>query len=69
MTDKKSLVQNLEWCKGCGICAEFCPNKVIEIKNDKAFLAYPDSCIFCGQCELRCPDNAIYILGGNADEQ
>ena len=68
MSNNKSLLQNKDWCKGCGICVGFCPKQVLKIVNEKCVIAYPDACIFCGQCELRCPDNAIYI-GGNVDEQ
>jgi 2-oxoglutarate ferredoxin oxidoreductase subunit delta len=61
------LQENLEsvipWCKGCGVCVGFCPVKVLEIKDDKCVIAHRDKCIFCGQCELRCPDNAIWIGG------
>lgn len=66
--DNKSLVQNLESCKGCSICVAFCPKKVLEVKNEKCVIARPDDCIYCGMCELRCPDNAIFIVGGNKDE-
>ena len=48
-------------CKGCGICAEFCPKQVLEIKKEKVRIANADACIFCGQCELRCPDYAIFV--------
>lgn len=68
MAKNKLLLLNKNWCKGCGICVGFCPKKVLKIENEKAVIANPDACIFCGQCELRCPDNAIY-LGGNEDEQ
>lgn len=68
MTNKKRLVQNIAWCKGCGICVGFCPKHVLKIENEKALIANLDECIYCGQCELRCPDNAIFIVGGNEDE-
>ena len=49
------------WCKGCGICSEFCPQGVLEIDPviEKAFVAHPEKCTLCGNCELRCPDFAI----------
>ncbi|HHW56643.1 MAG TPA: 4Fe-4S binding protein [Clostridia bacterium] len=61
MVKNKELVIIEEWCKGCGICVEFCPVKVLEIKNDKVRLIDADKCIKCGICELRCPDFAIYL--------
>lgn len=52
-----------ELCKGCGICVAFCPKDVLEIKDEKVVIKDLDSCIQCGQCELRCPDYAIYLGG------
>ncbi len=66
--NKKSLVLNVESCKGCNICIAFCPKKVLELKSEKCVIARPDDCINCGMCELRCPDNAIFLVGGNKDE-
>lgn len=59
----KSLTVKKDWCKGCGICVEFCPKNVLEIKDGKINIKDLDSCIQCGQCELRCPDYAIYLGG------
>ena len=56
----KKLVINTEWCKGCGICAAFCPKNVLSVK-DKVVIEDITKCILCGQCEQRCPDYAIYI--------
>ncbi len=68
--DNKELLLNKNWCKGCGICVGFCPTKTLIIENDKCVIAYPEKCIYCGQCELRCPDNAIWIkAGGKENEQ
>lgn len=61
LNKNKKLVINSDWCKGCGICVEFCPAKVLEIKNDKVLLINPLKCTACGLCELRCPDYAIYL--------
>ena len=60
---EKSLNVKTEWCKGCGICVEFCPKDVLELKDGKVVIKDLDACIQCGQCELRCPDFAIYLGG------
>lgn len=65
MTTKTDLSLKVDknWCKGCGICVAFCPKNVLEIKDGKVNIKDLDSCIKCGQCELRCPDFAIYLGG------
>jgi 2-oxoglutarate ferredoxin oxidoreductase subunit delta len=62
-TDDKKLCVDKKWCKGCGICVEFCPKDVLEIRDGKVNIKNIDQCIKCGQCELRCPDYAIYLGG------
>ena len=59
----EKLVINKNWCKGCGICVNFCPKKVLNLENEKVEIVDVDKCIECGQCELRCPDYAIYLMG------
>ncbi len=57
----KELKINPAWCKGCGICVAFCPKSALELVNGKVQLKIDNHCILCGNCELRCPDYAIYI--------
>ncbi len=61
MAQVKELMLNTEWCKGCGICAAFCPKGALEIVGEKVRRVEGAECIMCGMCELRCPDYAIYI--------
>lgn len=50
------------WCKRCGICIAFCPNKVLSTGEDGfPITADPDACTGCRWCELRCPDFAIVV--------
>ena len=51
-----------DWCKGCGICIQFCPRQVLAADEEgKAFARDPGKCIGCRLCEFRCPDLAITI--------
>lgn len=66
--DQMEVIIKKEWCKGCGICVEFCPKNVLALDHhEKIEIVNRDACILCGQCELRCPDFAIY-LGGKDHE-
>ena len=66
---KKSEIKiNDRWCKGCYICIEACPKKVLEKSksvSDKGFnpvaVARPEQCTRCLQCEMLCPDLAIHV--------
>jgi 2-oxoglutarate ferredoxin oxidoreductase subunit delta len=50
------------WCKGCGLCVEFCPAGVLVLGIEGRPLSiYPERCITCRWCELHCPDLAIFI--------
>lgn len=57
----KKLVLNEAWCKGCGVCAAFCPRGVLQLKGEKIAIQEIEKCILCGLCELRCPDYAIFL--------
>ena len=49
-------------CKGCGICAAFCPKSVLAVSElGKIQVVNKEACIGCGQCELRCSDYAIFV--------
>ncbi len=52
----------LEWCKGCGICLEYCPKNVYDWDGmGKVKVSRPEDCIKCGLCEIRCPEIAIVV--------
>ncbi|EKD37470.1 MAG: hypothetical protein ACD_75C01116G0002 [uncultured bacterium] len=69
---KKKLLEimiNRDWCKGCGICVQFCPTKVLELDGrEKVVAVRPEDCICCKMCELRCPDLAIEVLTQEGDK-
>lgn len=51
-----------EACKGCDLCITSCPVDILHLdEHDKIVLDDPGKCIFCGLCEARCPDFAIWV--------
>lgn len=59
---KNTVTVYPDWCKGCGICVEFCPAKVLELNDQgKSTVVHEENCIGCGFCELHCPDFAIVV--------
>ncbi len=62
---KSEITIKMGRCKGCGICVAFCPKQVLALDElGKVQVANGDACIACGQCELRCPDYAIFVDRG-----
>jgi 2-oxoglutarate ferredoxin oxidoreductase subunit delta len=62
------VVIDTERCKGCGLCVEVCPRKILALSatfnkagHHPAALQDPDRCIYCLACARLCPDVAITI--------
>ncbi len=62
------LVVNEVWCKGCRICVDLCPQKVLDMveaperwEGTIVKVTNMDACNGCGICEVECPDFAISI--------
>ena len=65
---------NKQWCKGCGICVEYCPHNVLEMAaefNAKGYhppyVKVPDQCVDCHLCEIICPEFAIFVTKGKRE--
>ncbi|QOY53285.1 4Fe-4S dicluster domain-containing protein [Candidatus Sulfurimonas baltica] len=59
---------NTSNCKACDICVSVCPSGVLGMKYESTStlgamisIDHPESCIGCNECELTCPDFAIYV--------
>lgn len=66
---KGRVVFNENQCKGCGLCANACPMKIIALDNSKinekgyhpAGVQEMDKCIGCANCATMCPDTVITV--------
>ncbi len=60
---------NSERCKGCGLCVEVCPKKIISLSknnlNGKGYhpaeITDMSKCIACAMCATMCPDTVIKV--------
>jgi len=52
-----------KWCKGCHICVEFCPSRVLAFDEEKhiPIIVAPENCTGCHFCDTHCPDLAIVV--------
>lgn len=56
-------------CKGCGLCIEACPKKILQISPERinkkghhpAEIIDEAACIGCASCATMCPDCVIKI--------
>lgn len=59
---------NAERCKGCGICAKWCPADTIKV-DKRVAVVYSEACIGCGECTAVCPNGAIAVRWGDAQQK
>ena len=63
-----------EFCKGCELCTNYCPEKILQLSTDfnsKSY-HYPfvikemnEKCTQCRMCERICPEMAIFLKDDN----
>jgi 2-oxoglutarate ferredoxin oxidoreductase subunit delta len=54
----------VSWCKGCGLCVEYCNRDVLEMHGVLPKVVHAERCSRCLQCEAICPDFAIEVKEG-----
>ena len=56
-------------CKGCGLCVDACPRKIVELDKSKlnakgfhpAHVTDASRCIACAMCAIMCPHVVIKV--------
>ena len=64
-----NVMVNEDVCKGCGLCIDACPKKIMEINKEHlnkkgyhpAHCVSLEACIGCAFCATMCPDVAIVV--------
>ncbi|MCL2675845.1 MAG: 4Fe-4S binding protein [Firmicutes bacterium] len=58
-----------EYCKGCSLCVDACPKKILRLSDRVNAKGYhvtecfnPDECIGCAFCATMCPDCVISVF-------
>ncbi len=63
------ITLNEDRCKGCGLCVQVCPKKILRISPDRinskghfpAEITDSEKCIGCASCAVMCPDTVITV--------
>lgn len=61
-----SIKIDFDKCVGCLKCTQVCPGSLIDEKDSKAYMRYPDLCWGCVSCVKECSAGAIsFFLGAD----
>lgn len=66
---KNKVAFDEEYCKGCELCVNVCPVKIVHLNSEKinskgyhpATVTEMDKCVGCSNCAIICPDSVITI--------
>lgn len=56
----KKVIIDKDLCNGCGLCVPVCPDRTIELVDDRAAVV-GEKCMVCGHCQAVCPTKAIKV--------
>ena len=60
-TKRRLLVE--DWCEGCGVCENACPQEAIRVDPAKGIAVCDASrCVTCGYCGMACPQSCLKII-------
>lgn len=66
--NKHRVVIRDEYCKGCGLCIEYCKKNVLQFSENLNKMGYhyaepvkQEDCTGCLMCALVCPDVVIEV--------
>jgi len=68
---KFKLTFDEDKCKGCFLCVDVCPKKILELDTERVnstgynpiICTNEDDCIGCVMCAIICPDSVIKLEG------
>lgn len=58
---KKRRLLVHDWCSGCGMCLNHCPQSALRLRQDKTAVDQ-EVCILCGYCGAHCPNFCLKII-------
>ena len=67
MSARGSVTIDVEVCKGCELCIDACPPRVLSMSTPVNHLGYrypelADGCTGCAACQLICPDFVFEVF-------
>ncbi|HBV88992.1 MAG TPA: aldo/keto reductase [Desulfosporosinus sp.] len=58
---RKRKLYIADWCQGCGLCLEACPQGALSIE-DTVSVVNAEACVLCGYCGRVCPHFCLKIV-------
>jgi len=59
-----TLAVDPQACRGCGVCVDVCPHRVLSLRDKRVAIGDRDACMECGACARNCAHGAITVRAG-----